>query len=264
MAIPANDGSATGTLIRYDSQFDLSYSQEAFGASLDYIKTPVLGRDVMRLRPTFGVRYVHLHEQFGFQGTDSTLEYGADSTFIDGYLTDYVIDTENVAPNFFGNPPYTSYIDSNVWTNLVGPQIGLQFEAGGSKLKVMGSTKFALMGNHEKIKLAGDDFGNGKFINLDIGDNFFSQTEYHTHLSPSFEYNISLEARLFGLIPVLRRLPTLDSAVFRTGFTYLVVAEVARPADTIVYNALPLFPEIDVNRSRWDMTTLNFGITWQR
>lgn len=267
LAVPAFNDSEFGTLIRYDLKFQVDYAAEAFGASMNLLQMPKFGRRSFKIRPLYGIRYLHINESFGFQGADSALTYDSTTSFINGFPVSYMVDVDSVEDNPFGNPQFQTFIDSNVWSHLVGPEIGFQFEIGGTKFRLVGHTKFALLGNAEKIKLSGDDFGNGYLIDLGAdtaGENFFSQTEYHAHVSPAFEQTLSAEAQLFGLIPVLKRIPALDSAVFRIGISYLAVAEVARPADTITYNALPLFPEIEVDRSRWDMYTMNFGITWRR
>jgi len=266
-AVPALDGTTTGALIRYDLEFRVRYAAEAFGASMDFLQMPKFGRRTLKIRPMWGLRYLHINEQFSFKGRDSALSYPSTINSINGFPIGVIVDPTTVLANPFGNPPFESFIDSNVWSNLAGPEIGLQFEIGGAKFKIMGHTKFSLLGNAEKISLAGDDFGNGFLIDLNAdlnAENFFSQTEYHAHVSPAFEQSLSAEAQIFSIVPVLKKVPALETAVFRVGVTYLTVSEVARPADTIVYQSLPLFPEIEVNRSRWDMYSLNFGVTWRR
>jgi hypothetical protein len=259
--IPLDDG-AFGVTVPFDKYFGLTYSQEAFGLSADWYHTPWLNGDAYDVRLLTGFRYLHIQEKFGFVGADSALTYvvGPDGFVIPG----------TVGANPAGNPPYESYFDSRVYSHLFGPEIGLQYDLGGERLKLGGHTKIALAANLEKNLLSGDNIGDGfgrGFGGNGINNPFpehnpFKQRDDTSHVSSIFEQNFFIEANVFGYIPYLRKWQILEEAKVRVDYTFLYASEISRPENNIIYRGLPLYPELKISRSQWHMNNWNFGIIW--
>ena len=262
--IPIDDGQG-GSTAPYDRFFRLSYSQEAFGAHVILFRSPSVRKSWLKVRTMYGLKYLHIQENFGFAGGDSGLEYEIindpeDENFgrPDPSTIDLTDPTNNV-------PPYESYLNSWTRSHLVGPQIGLGYEFGGDSVMVTGRSLFAVMANHERINLDGDDFGDGFNNPFDqTVDNSFSQQVKNTHISPAFTQEFHVDMRLLQLLPVVNRIRHLENSVLRVSYNYTVVGSVARPASSIRYNGLPLFPEINTSRSAWDFYSIGVGFnsTW--
>jgi len=143
---------------------------------------------------------------------------------------------------------------STTKTSLGGPEIGLLFEAGGDSVLMRAKSTVGLMANHETIHLEGAGNGYSHFVT----------NRSHTHVSPLFEQTINFDAAVFEVLPLLKHVQLLEHARLSVGYTFLVVGEVVRPTDTIVYNPFPTDPGISVNRTYWFMNSWNVGVEWRR
>ncbi|MCA9117761.1 MAG: hypothetical protein KDA79_21970 [Planctomycetaceae bacterium] len=247
--IPVNDGQG-GSTIPFDRVFQLYYSQEAFGAHVVLSQSPIYRKSWLKLRTMYGLKYMHIREKFGFYGADSALDY----VFGDDGRPD------PATVNDLGLDPYSSTLEMRTSTHLVGPQIGLAYETGGKILKISGRSLFSLMANHEKLELNGDDFGDG-FSGLinQARDNRFYREEENTHVSPAFTQEFHADMNLIHLLPLINRIRYLENSVVRLSYVYNIVGSVARPASSVVYNGLPLFPEISTSHSSWGFSSMNLG-----
>lgn len=256
--IPVNDGSVDfdgnlqGVTVRYDRGFKLDYDVETAGTTMQFMRQPwMYYGGLVRVRPLGGIRYMYLRESFGLEASDSAYEYTINP------ITNRPT-SGTVLPNPNGNDPFTSELDMRVRTNLVGPEIGVNYEIGGQRFKMTGQTSFAWVANIERIRLRGNEFGDGytnDFANLNTS---FYSSETFGHSSPLFEQSVNIEVPLFNLIP----LTALHEVTFRAGINYMIVGEVARPTDSIVYNGWPRIPDINPGRSNWSMTNYTFGLVW--
>ena len=68
---------------------------------------------------------------------------------------------------------------------------------------------------------------------------------------------------IFSHVPFLKRVDWLSEASFTAGWSIIWIGEVARPSQSIVWEANPrlgLFPSIDPERSAWWTTNWSFGV----
>jgi hypothetical protein len=188
---------------------------------------------------------------------------------------------------------YTAFLEHKLTTNLVGPEVGMNYTLGGDNFRINGMTKFGLMANFEKLKLRGNNIGDanniGDEIDLDLladpdtadmagvldsplitptpdnlHPNAFSQTVKTTHVSPLLEQKIQAEFPIFRYIPILRRRDRLQDAALTAGWSVIWVGEVARPTQSILWRANPregLFPSIKIDRADWWTMNWSCGIT---
>jgi hypothetical protein len=169
--------------------------------------------------------------------------------------------------------PITSILSNRVDSYLGGPEIGLDYMIGqGRTLRVGGSSTVAMLANHQRIRLSGDNI----FVTTRQGDlrpktpenarpNQFSSKTEHTSVSPLFEQHIYVDGPVFNMVPVLRRSSILRQANVRLGYTYTVIGQLTRAADSIVWQGNPslnLFPEIQTQRSTWSAHAWNLGVSW--
>jgi len=180
-----------------------------------------------------------------------------------------------------------SYINSQVVSNLAGPEIGFQYELGSKKgIQITGSTRLAAMFNTERLKMSGDNIGN--FMGVEVvedpitGNNVFtrmydtstyqgptlnasSDNATSTHMSPLLEQSLNAQIPIFNRVPVLRNMWQLEDAKLSLGWTLLVIGQVADPNDSIVYNSSPIsgeFLHYHTERNTFYQNTFNVGVNW--
>ena len=250
--VPLDDGLG-GAIVRYDQLFRVIHDTEVFGTEVNLIKSKIWSKGTLIVKPTLGVRYIFLRERFTFQGRDSGLLITFDP--------DGTSDPTSVTPG--GVAPYRAELDSSVRTHLAGPQAGLHYELGGKFLKFIGTSKFGLMANHEKLELEGFGIGDGFAVNSPFDQNrAFAQKEKNVHVSPLFEQSLTIEANIIPFIPVIRRMRILEEARFRAGYSLTALWQIARPGDTVNWRGQPSVPTIRTQRSRWYTNGWNFGFVW--
>lgn len=254
--IPWADGTANiGSTATYDIQFLLTHSSEAYGATVDFFRTPWMKSNWYRVRPTMGGRVMTVQEKFTFLGKDSNLNY----LILPGGRP--VPGT--VVPNPNGLPAYEAYFQSRAESYLFGPEAGLQYEMGGKAFKLGGSTKFSLMGNWERLNFEGRNLGDGFVIDFRTANSAFSQRQYNAHVSPGIEQTLFLECPIFEYIPYLNKMHYFTDARFRIGYNYLYIGQISRPEDNIVYRGFPQKPELNPSHSKWDVQNVSFEIDWK-
>lgn len=248
-SIPLDDG-GNGQIVPFDSAFQQTYDQKIFGGDIDIYLAPFFARPSFQMKFLFGAKYLQIQEQFSVVAGDSGLGYVVN-------LPDGSIDYSTVTD--IGIPPYEMSIRSQTRSQFVGPQIGVRYDLGNETIKVWGQTKFALAADFERSQLAGQNVVNGFQAFAQQGPPF-SQTDNTTHVSPIFETSIYADFCFFAMLPLINQVEFLRQAQFRIGFDYLLVGEVARPANVIRYNT-PI-PALKGNRTNFDMKVLTLGITW--
>lgn len=238
-AIPVQTGIdpvPTGELLRFNRLFELSYSEEAFNAGIDYHYTPLVNFQWLKIKPLVGFRYTFVKEKMNFHGFDE------------------------------GPPAFASFLNTKIQSHLYGPEFGLRGEMGGQALRVVGGVKAILYVNTENLEMDGDNFGTAAQVNqfrFFASETFFRQEEHSTHLSPGIEGTVHFEANVFPYIPVLKKWHPLEKARLRGGFTYLVIGEVARPNTSVIHRGLPLVPELKTDRSAWHIVGWDVGLEWR-
>ena len=169
--------------------------------------------------------------------------------------------------------PITSYLNNSAVSNLAGGMLGLNYDLGGDSFLITGSTQFGLLGNHERIKMNGDNIAmhtrDSTLIPAsptNATPNAFSSSQTHSRVSTMFQQSLNVEAPLFRHIPVLKRVGLLEKAQFRAGYTFMFIGGVVDPANSIQWNGNPvegLFPFIRERRNNFTSDFYNFGVSWK-
>ena len=248
--LPLDDG-GEGSTVPYDELFKITHDAESFGAKLTWLMTPKWKREYFSLRPVWGLRYLFIRERFTFDGKDS----GLAMTFFPDGTPDLETDPISIVD------PYHAYLQSGVRSHIVGPQVGLRYELGREKLKIWGESIFGIMANRESIDLSGNGIGDPYGQNFEQ-DSPFAEHQVHTHVSPLLEQSVNLEMKVFSLLPLMRKLYILENAKLRVGYSITGLWEVARPAASINWQGLPLYPQISVDREKWYIQSWHFGMHW--
>lgn len=253
-----------GRTAKYDILFDVEQTTQAAGSNLSLYLQPIFKGKAVKVRPLYGARYMFIDEGFRFRGIDSGFSYDLDEDTISpaGALT-------------LVHDQYEATLRSEVESHLAGPEIGLRYDLGDdrSNFKMWGETILGLVANHENIRINGDNIGDplaeGRFENLNnprmldpTVQSEFSDRASSTHVSPIFQQSIFAQFSGFRSLPIIRNASWFHGASFRTGYTFLWVGELARPADAIKWQGFPLFPEVRSNRQSWWMHQMNFAIDW--
>jgi hypothetical protein len=152
-----------------------------------------------------------------------------------------------------------------VRSQLAGPEIGLRYDLGGEneRFRLWGRTKVGALVDYDKTTLDTRNLGNifqGDFIGVTNPE--VSTSQKHTHISPVIEQGLFAEVPVFEYIPILRNAKSLQNAKARFGWTYILVTELTRPADSYVLQALPNASGIKPRRSKWTTTNWSFAIDW--
>ncbi len=306
--IPIDDGSLLGATIPYDLQFRMQHSLTTLGSSGAFAFAPIRNSGGIRINPTFGGRYQKVKENFAFFGADSGLAYigsGDDDTPENAKVfppydgidddDDFIADNlaEDTDPEFVQINPFDpvmvrAYHQSEVVSNLAGPEFGFNYRFGDEDegISILGFSKFALMFNNEQVRVFGDNLFNhmsiadtpdpvtGLFPALDGFDtnnlngpsaNAYSSSSSTVHLSPLFEQSLVAEIPLFNRVPVLSDVRILDGAKLRLGWTFLIIGEIADPLQSVQYTSNPqlnMFPKARSRRDTFSQHTLNAGLSW--
>jgi len=247
--LPLNDGTPEGTNIPFDGTLSIDYDQLFYGADFDFWAAPFFEAKNFMLRMELGVKYVYVQETFNVQATDSGLDYtftGADGEIDNiGLLID----------------PFTSRFGSRTTSNLVGPMIGLRGDLGGDAFKVWGQLKVGALANMDRAEVYSDNLRN-QLDQFFFGPGPSSQVaKNHVHISPVFQSSVYGEFGFFSYLPVLKSIPLVNLAKFRVGYDYVLIAEMARPAQVIRYNYEAL--DIQTKRQLLGFSMVNFGLQWK-
>ncbi|MES2794176.1 MAG: hypothetical protein V4719_31470, partial [Planctomycetota bacterium] len=218
------DNGVTGTGVAYDSDFKMTYKQQAFGGDLSWYTAPMFETSGFKLRPMFGLKYLKIREEFDF--------HGASSGF--GYLYDSHTGLPFPA-TFIPGTPYSSDLTSRVTSNLGGPEIGVRYEVGGSHFLLSGQSRFAVLANGESMELAGNGMGRSFPTPTPSNPNptAFSNSRNNTHVSPTFTQDFQFKGKVFRMLPIFNDIPLFANADMLVGYNFLLVGNVARPTKII-------------------------------
>ncbi|MEO2019642.1 MAG: hypothetical protein ABGZ53_35360 [Fuerstiella sp.] len=294
-SIPMHNGiDIDGFAQIFDLDFVLQHTIETYGSGAHVSFSPVYEDGSLQVRPIIGGRFFRIDEAMNFRGVDSGLDYlwnlpdGVDDD------DDFVVDNveENGTLNFTERTAnideeilIRSFVSSGVRSTMGGPEIGFEYQVGErGELSFNGSTRVGALFNNEKSTLAGDNIGdtvrtdlvNGILVLADMFDtttangrvteNAFADSTTSTHVSPMFEQSFRAELPLFANVPVLRDVPLLEHATFRTGWTFTWIGKVADPGQQITWLSRPrdgVFPTLQVARDDFYQHTLDIGIHWE-
>lgn len=257
-------GFAPGRTAKFDTLFEFSHATQAGGTNVSFYTQPIYKQGGVQIRPLYGARYTYIDERFNFRGIDSGLRYDLDD---ETWRPDGAI--------LVAHDQYEARLQNQVRSHIAGPEIGLRFDLGENRknFRVWGESIFGLQANYEDIRLSGNNIGDplyeSRFENIDnprmLDPNFeseFSDKRGRTHVSPLYQQSIFAEFPFFRNLPMIRNASIFEETSFRFGYTFLLIGEVARPADAINWQGFPLYPEIRSNRKAFWMHQLNFAIDW--
>lgn len=177
---------------------------------------------------------------------------------------------------FTETQPYSASLSANTKSNMAGPEVGLRLDTGGDTANLSLQATAGLMVINQHVQLGGygffnhfedanlDGFPDGGDLVTGAGDisstTNFNDSERLTHVAPSFEASVNFEIKLFESVPVFRNIDIFEDASFKVGYSYLYLGQIARPTESVSYVTFPANPRIDVDRTGWDMQSLNLGI----
>lgn len=249
-SIPYSVGNGGGELVTFDTNFQMRYGQEAWGADGDYYMAPFFSRNSFKLGVSVGAKYLRVSESLHIRAQDSSLSYDVSPTGVISNIQDT------------GLPPLDTNIVSQTLTDLVGPSVGLKYEMGGKKFKIWGQTKVAVAANIEEMRV----FGQNAISFSELASGIqppvtFDTSRSHTRISPILDTSIYGEFPLFAMLPIFNKITLINRANFRIGWNYILVGEMSRPANIIQYNLNE--PTVRTNRTWFSLSTLSFAIDWR-
>lgn len=252
--IPLDDGTVTtlsdgttfgGASAVYDLAFIVDSNVEMYATGLRWKAMPLYKSDSIRVRPSAGLRYTSVRDDFRFYGRDSGIYYDTISMLNQPFLPDVklhslpngfdddgdgIVDNAGSIEDQFGNQgqggtqtvnfalvgdsriyPVTSILNNQVESHLGGPEIGIDYDFGGDHgFRLGGSTNVGLMMNHQRIELSGDNI----FISTRESDLIFpSETNARPNRFSSSETHSSvspmIEQMVYAEGPLFQYIPVL-------------------------------------------------------
>ncbi len=293
----------------FDIEFSVRHNVETYGAGAHFESDTLFKRYGIQFRGLVGGRYMRINEGFQFRGVDSGLDYDREVAIelmdrIDNDGNFIVDDLEDGGGggDFTENNPSAqllirSYLDSQVESELGGPEFGFGYDFGRKMgISLSGTTRVGVLLNNERLRLRGDNIGDTQTLDegleteeentqpvveteeeelllLDMFDtstangptqNAFRDGSGAMHVSPMFEHTLQAKIPIFDRVPVLRDIKMLENSSLSVGWTFLWIAEVAEPQRSIVWAANPragLFPTLDVKRNDFYQHTFRLGVS---
>ncbi|MEZ6127422.1 MAG: hypothetical protein R3C59_01905 [Planctomycetaceae bacterium] len=280
----------------FDMDYIAQHSLTSYGGGFHFSFMPMYEDGDKKVRAIIGARVFRLQEGFHFFGADSGLGYGFSLPNGLDDDDDFVIDNVDENGNLNFVDPVTddtqeimirSFVNNVVRSTMSGPEIGVEYEVAKRKsVRFYGATRVGALVNVEKMSLEGDNIGDttaievdpdtGLFVRSQMFDtstnngqrtqNFFTDSNSTTHISPMFEQTLSAELPLFDRVPILQDIWQLQNAKLRLGWTYTWIGEVADPNQSIVWRSNPrdgVFPSLSTNRSSFFQNQFSAGINWE-
>ena len=266
-----------GVVQPFDIFYRTQLETQLMGANVDWYWSAVHDQSSILIRPVGGARFVQLRERFTFDGSDSGLGYtiqgaraaaGGNAAAAAGQIFSPVV----IDPTFSVPDVMDSNLTSESLSLLAGPEAGLRFDLGSDHFKIWTQSKFGLLANNTQRTLKGFNIGdayyvaNGRTTTVMPRNSpeltAFASENSTTSLSPMFEQSIFMKAPLFQFVPVLNKARLLSQAEFQAGYTLLILGQIARPAQQIDWQAYPVNPRLQSERSTYTNGTFSFGVEW--
>lgn len=245
--LPLDDGSTFGLTSPFDLEYRLSAESDTYGLAATWVMAPTYRRKSVMIRPLFGIRYLRVHERFGFFGQDSGLSYDNIEDLDDPFNGDVKVhsppdgfdnDSDGIVDNaamveesgnqgggggggddeefrfiLYNDPmvyPITSFLRNYTRSDMVGPEIGLRYDLGGKKFKLWGQTKFGVLANNERTRMSGDNIGmvtRQNNFNLPTPEN--NRPNRFTDRQNHSHVSPIVEQSFFAEFPIFGKLPVL-------------------------------------------------------
>jgi hypothetical protein len=241
----------------YDIFYKLFYHSEAYGIGTSYFASPVYDSGSTKIRPNVGLRYMQVRERAVFNAANSGLTYTFDQ------------DVERPDPATIAGTVdiLESYLNSNVRSQLAGPEVGFRMDVGDEKFLIWTNTKFGLMANHSVREIGGFGILRREAMpdptvvpTADV--TAFKQQETTTTVSPMFEQSIYARSQVLSYVPGIRKMKLFEEAQFQIGYTFTLVGAIYRPGEDVQWNGFPNFPQITNAKGTWFMSSLSLGVEW--
>lgn len=249
-------------VLDYNQLFRLEQTSQAAGTDLALYHTPMVDYGWLVMRPLYGARYNYIREQFNFTGRDTGQfvvfdQFGRPTTVSD---TETAIDDPLTLFSLF---PYETSVTSKVQSHLYGPQVGLDMKLGGEYLMINSAVKTGVVANTEKLSLGAYGFGTQEALTGQRA--FFSDSKTHTRVAPFLEFSTNADINVFPIIPYVNRWGFFKNARLNAGWSTLVVGNIQRPMDQIVWRSEAIGgPHIkERGRDVWYMQNWNLGVSWR-
>lgn len=250
-------------ILDYNQLFRLKHESETAGTDLALYHTPMVDYGWLVLRPLYGARYNYIREQFNFTGRDNGLfvvynEQGAAQL---GKV--FPNNANTIATSTYAIFPYETSVTSTVGSHLYGPQVGLDMQLGGEYFTINSAAKTGVAANTEKLALGAYGFGLQEAITGQRA--FFSDGKTHTRVAPFLEFNANADMNIFPIIPYVNRSPFFKNARLNAGWSTLIVGNLQRPMDQIVWRAESAGGPYIKERGRdaWYVQYWNVGVHWK-
>lgn len=280
-AIPLNDGTPDGTLVRADHYYHTFMQSRAYGAGVTWAHIPQSSWGPFSVQMTLGVRYIQIKERFGLRAHDSGADYEFET---DPDEEEY----GNVDTFFINGPndPTRMSLDSYTDVDMAGPEIGLRYDTGGDSFSLFGETKFGVMGARERLQVDAKGLGQ-QFLFNQVGNfgplsfnPFYDhsarsrRTLQNSYVTPTFQQTLNTRSKLLSALPLIGDIPAFREANFTAGYSILMAFQVSRPDSSIVWNANTgydptdpdtsgLAPTPKIDRQMWFVHYLNLGVEWE-
>lgn len=265
-----------GFVMPFDIYFRTELTSQLAGANADWYGTSIYDRSSVLVRPVAGARFFQLREGFSFDGADSGLGYtiqgatqqqGNNNAAGQQVYSPLVIETEFSIPNVMN-----SHLHSQTRALLAGPEAGLRFDFGGDGFTLWTQSKFGLLSNTTQSNLSGYNIGDAYYVangrttpimprnSPDL--TAFSSQNTSTWLSPMFEQQVNIKANVLQFVPIVNKARIFNSAEFSAGYTLVVIGEVQRPAQQINWQAFPVNPKLQTDRTTYTNNIMSLGVEW--
>lgn len=250
-------------VLDYNQLFRLKHESETAGTDLALYHTPMVDYGWLVLRPLYGARYNYISEQFNFTGRDNGLfvVYNQRGAAQEGKV---LPNNPNVGPlTAYSIFPYETSVTSKVQSHLYGPEVGADMQLGGEYFTINSAVKTGVVANTEKLALGAYGFGLQEAITGQRA--FFSDSKTHTRVAPFVEFNANADMNIFPIIPYVNRAPFFKNARLNAGWSTLVVGNLQRPMDQIVWRAESAGGPYIKERGRdaWYVQYWNVGVHWK-
>lgn len=202
----------------FDASFVGDASSRIYSLDTNALTTPILGSGKNRVRAMYGVRYYGLQENLNFTG-------------------------QSIARGI-------TFIESDVRSQLIGPQGGLKWDLGGKSFKLIGTGKLGALFDFDQVSVTGYNY-EGLHSN---------SREKHLHIAPTLDLTIMGELPLFSYLPLINRIPVVRDGMFRVGYNYTALFFVKRPADSIKYDVNT--PGVEIHHVTYAIQGTRLGISW--
>ena len=282
---------------KYDVFYGLDNEIQIFNGGLLAFAQNLYEGDAVRLRMFWGAEYMHVDENFTFNGIDSgssgfdedlqpnggIIGGGGGGGGTGNLFFSQVTALQFATPTlteFSVDRFFEAFLESEVQSHIAGPTVGLRYDFGNrnSDFQLSGTTTFGLFANHERKVVFGENIGEQTAMKTIYGIDFltdaatgtplpdgataFKATEDSTHVSPMIRQAIDASIAVGAIVPPLRDTDFFGDCRLQVGYGVQLLGEVQRAGDQIRWRGFPDFPTIEQDRTSLLTQEANVGLQW--